>query len=244
MAQQDYHDIEYIVVDPGSTDGSREIIQKHYKFISSLILTPDTGPADGLNKGFKLATGDIFYYLNADDVVFQNAFNTIVEVFKRQPNIDVVLGNGYEIDSNDAKIRPIYSSPKWTPYRYACRVARAVQPATFFRAKAFTRISGFNIENKSCWDGELLVDMVTSGARIKSVNQFLGGFRLHPASISGSGALNKIYAEDDLRIRRSILGRTPRLQEKIFSYLLKSFDYLTHPEHLIDAIKYHYIYKI
>ena len=63
VVEQDYADIEYIVVDPGSTDGSREIIERYRDRISTVILDPDDGPADGLNKGFAAATGDIFAYI-------------------------------------------------------------------------------------------------------------------------------------------------------------------------------------
>jgi glycosyltransferase involved in cell wall biosynthesis len=62
---QNYPEVEYIVVDPGSTDGSRDIIERYRSRISKLILEPDKGPVDGLNKGFSVATGEIYGYLNA-----------------------------------------------------------------------------------------------------------------------------------------------------------------------------------
>ena len=73
VIEQDYPDVEYIVVDPGSTDGSREIIEKYRSRISKVILEPDTGPANGLNKGFAAATGEIFGYINADDAFLPKA---------------------------------------------------------------------------------------------------------------------------------------------------------------------------
>src|ERR1039458_1375445 len=66
---QDYLDIEYIVVDPGSTDGSRDIIERYRSRISKIILRPDRGAADGLNNGFAEATGEIFGFLNSDDLL-------------------------------------------------------------------------------------------------------------------------------------------------------------------------------
>ncbi len=65
---QDYPDVEYIVVDPGSTDGSRALITAQGSRIKA-ILEKDNGPADGLNKGFASATGEIFGYINADDAL-------------------------------------------------------------------------------------------------------------------------------------------------------------------------------
>jgi len=70
VINQDYPDIEYIVVDPGSTDGSRGIIEKYQNRIDKIIFDPDEGPADGLNKGFAHATGDIFGFINADIIYY------------------------------------------------------------------------------------------------------------------------------------------------------------------------------
>ena len=67
VLNQDYENVEYIVVDPGSTDGSRDIIEKYRNRIQHIIYERDVGPADGLNKGFAVATGDVFYFINSDD---------------------------------------------------------------------------------------------------------------------------------------------------------------------------------
>src|SRR4051794_11958143 len=74
--------IQYIVVDPGSTDGSRDVIEKYRSRLSHVILAPDLGPADGLNKGFKIATGDILCYLNSDDEFLPGAFRRVANFFE------------------------------------------------------------------------------------------------------------------------------------------------------------------
>ena len=74
VLNQNYPNLEYIIVDPGSTDGSRDIIKRYEKVFSHILLDPDNGPADGLNKGFAKATGDILYFINSDDVVLPDAF--------------------------------------------------------------------------------------------------------------------------------------------------------------------------
>ena len=98
VLSQDCPLMEYIVVDPDSTDGSRAIIEKLSNRINKVILEPDNGPADGLNKGFKLANGDIFGYINADDVLVPGAIKKVLNIFSCRPNIDVLYGNGYQID--------------------------------------------------------------------------------------------------------------------------------------------------
>jgi glycosyltransferase involved in cell wall biosynthesis len=89
---QNYPNIEYIVVDAGSTDGSREIVLRYRSRIDQLIFEPDEEPADGLNKGFSRASGEIFGYLNGDDLFLQNAFGIAARTFAAHPQADVVNG--------------------------------------------------------------------------------------------------------------------------------------------------------
>ena len=78
-------EIEFIVVDPGSTDGSRELIDRYREQIDHVLFEPDAGPADGLNKGFALATGDIYCYLNSDDVFETDAFRRVADFLLETP---------------------------------------------------------------------------------------------------------------------------------------------------------------
>ena len=78
VLNQDYDPaVEYIVVDPGSTDGSRELIETFRSRLAHILFEPDQGAADGLNKGFKRASGDIFAFLNSDDVLLPGAIRSV-----------------------------------------------------------------------------------------------------------------------------------------------------------------------
>lgn len=214
IIEQDYHNIEYIIVDPGSTDGSREIIENYKDKIDKIIFEPDEGPADGLNKGFSYATGDIFFYLNADDMLLPGALRSVEKEFQKFPRMDVLLAHGFQINAEGQRARKIFST-KWSPYLYAIGLAQAIQQATFFRREAFLAAGGFNQENRTCWDGELVVDMALAGAMVKLRHDFLGAFRKYPDSISGSGRLKAAYQNDRLRISRKILGRCSDWREKL-----------------------------
>src|SRR5688572_21687448 len=109
VLEQDYPNIEYIVVDPGSTDGSREIIEKYRSRLARVIFEPDLGPADGLNKGFSLASGDILGYINSDDYYLPAAVTKIVRYFQKHPDVDVVSGNAQITDANNHILRHTYS---------------------------------------------------------------------------------------------------------------------------------------
>src|SRR6266567_1769316 len=88
---QGYPNLEYIVIDGGSTDGSIEIIQRYSKGLAHWSSEPDGGPAAGLNKGFRGATGEIFSFLNADDFYLPGAFYRIANIFSADRWVDLAL---------------------------------------------------------------------------------------------------------------------------------------------------------
>jgi glycosyltransferase involved in cell wall biosynthesis len=87
--EQNYHDIEYVVVDPGSTDGSHDIIERYQSRISRIIYEPDRGPVDGLNKGLAHAKSDVFAFLNSEDVLLPGAVRSAL-AFRNSNDVDVV----------------------------------------------------------------------------------------------------------------------------------------------------------
>ena len=201
VVEQDYQDLEYIVVDPGSTDGSREIIEKYRSRISKIIFEPDTGPADGLNKGFAQATGEICGYLNADDYFEPGAFQRVAHLFEAKPDVDVLCGAIRIVDgAGKARLRTGIADT-FNLKRVVAGACWVGQQGTFFRRSAFERTAGFRCENRTCWDGELLVDLALSHSRFAVMHKVLGNFRIHAQSISGSNRLNHQYLQDLERIR-------------------------------------------
>jgi glycosyltransferase involved in cell wall biosynthesis len=197
--------VKYVVVDAGSTDGSRELLSKRSTDIDLIICEPDKGPADGLNKGFANCTDcEIFGYLNSDDRLAPGALEWVLNFFKRNQDIDVLLGAIAMIDSAGHRSKRCRVSDPVDLRRYAIGACNIFQQGTFFRSSAFRRTQGFNVENRTCWDAELIVDMTLKGARVKPVRKVLGEFRMHAASITGSGRLNQKYVSDRLRIMRKI----------------------------------------
>ena len=82
---QDYPSLEYIVVDPGSTDGSRELIESLGSRLAAVLFEPDQGAADGLNKGFQRASGEIFGFLNSDDALLPGAMTECQPGLRAEP---------------------------------------------------------------------------------------------------------------------------------------------------------------
>lgn len=196
-------DLEYIVVDPGSTDNSREIIAKYENDIDHVVLEPDEGPADGLNKGFANATGDIYGYLNADDELDLGVLKEVIEYFSKHPEVDVVSAHGEIIDENDNIIQKCFSH-KFNLQRYAEGNCVLVQQSTFFRGDIYKVINGFNKNNRISWDGELMVDMALNDAKFARLHRFWSRFRVYDQSISGSGAFLEKAAIEHERISQKI----------------------------------------
>lgn len=219
-------EVEYIVVDGGSSDGSVEILERHRARLSHLIVEPDDGAADGLNKGFAKATGGILYYLNSDDVVWPGTFKSALAVFDADPAADVVYGDGVMIDADDRILRASRSNPRFSVYRCAIGAAAVTQQATFFRAGAFRAVGGFNVQNRTCWDGELLLDFAMDGRRFVHVAENWAGFRIHEASITGSGRQNARYVKERARLFEKATGRAMSQGDRITASLLRAGDRL------------------
>ncbi len=221
VLQQGYPGLQYILVDPGSTDGSRELIQSCSHRIAHTIFEPDRGAADGLNKGFASATGEVFGFLNADDLLEPGSLHRVADFFRRNPQRDIAFGNGHVIDGHGKSLKH-YRARDFTARRYFYGGSQWLQQSTFFRAAAFRRTQGFNVENRTCWDGELFVTMVSRGARVGYIDADLGRFRVYPASLTGSGRLQGQYRLDARRIFRQTLGRSWNAADDLWRCLYRA----------------------
>lgn len=209
VAAQDYPDIEYIIVDAGSTDGSLDIIAKNRAVITTVISGPDRGPADGLNNGFSAATGEICGCLNADDEYLPGAISAAVTAIRRY-KADVAYGDGYFVDGVGRCIRRCMSTG-FSLRRLKLGSVVIMQQSTFFRADAFREVGGFNVANGTCWDGELIYDLAMRGKTIVHVGSYWSVFRLHGEGISGSGRLASQYLRDQERMFGALRIRHGRM---------------------------------
>ena len=200
VLSQQAGDVEYIVVDPGSTDGSRDILANFRDRIDKLVLDSDQGPADGLNKGFAVATGDLFGYINADDRMAPGAAGHVRRFFDSNPDIDVLCGAIRIINREGRASARGRTSDRFDLARYAAGICTIGQQATFFRRRAFERAGGFNPANRINWDGELLVDMALTGSRFASIRKVLGDFRIYAESITGSNRHRELALREHERI--------------------------------------------
>lgn len=236
VLNQNYTDIEYIIVDPGSTDGSREMIESYGERIIK-IFERDAGPADGLNKGFDRATGHIYCYLNSDDTFCPGTLASVANNFKKFPCADVLYGHGYVIDEQHQQLRKCYSD-RFSLKAAAYGSAVIIQPSTFFRAEAFKSVGGFNKDNRSNWDGELFIDMAIHGFKTHRINEFYSNYRVHTGSITGSGRLESLHREHSERMFKKITGRDKKIYDRYLALAYRGLKHFIHPYATLERLRF------
>lgn len=216
LAQGDEVELEYIVVDPGSGDGSREIIHSYGERIEPLLM-PDDGPADGLRNGFERATGDILGFINADDYLLPGSLAAVAAFFERAGNDCFVSGSGW-FEYEDGGRRPIQPT-RMTPTRALVGASTVFQQGTFFPRALYEAVGGINPRNTTCWDWELFLDFVLAGHPHHLLDRELAVFSIHDQSISGSGRLIDAYRAESAEIFRRHTGRDYRWTDTVKKYL-------------------------
>jgi glycosyltransferase involved in cell wall biosynthesis len=157
VLSQTYPDIEYIVIDGASSDGTKDIVTSFGKRISKFISEPDNGIYDGINKGIRLATGDIVGILNSDDFFCNNTvMERVVESFMEN-KIDAVIGDVQFVDMiNTSKVVRYYSSKhfKTARFRFGFMPAHA---SFYVKRELFEKLGYYKTDYKIAADYELLI---------------------------------------------------------------------------------------
>jgi len=177
---QNYPKLEYIIVDGGSDDGTLEIIQ-YYAWLAPGVVRwvseIDEGQADAVNKGFSMCRGDIVGWLNSDDVYFDSGtISYVVDVFRENPDADIVFGNDVLIDRKNRVIR-VRRMPRFS-YARLLRLAGGIsQPAVFFR-RHVVAFHHLRRDLRFCMDLEFWLRLGRE-YRFHKVDKILAGNRLH-----------------------------------------------------------------
>jgi len=184
VLSQDYPNVEYIIIDGGSTDGSVEIIKKYQHRLHYWESEKDKGFGHALNKGFAKATGEILCWLNSDDILLPGALDIVGRFFGKFPDVGVVTGDRWYIDESSVmlfKTRYYFYLPG--QFKFTKTLA---QEATFWRKEVFSKAGGYIDEQlRFVIDFDLWCRLgkVTT---FRHIPFFLGGFRVQPESKSST----------------------------------------------------------
>lgn len=178
VIKQNYSNLEYIIIDGGSTDNTLNIINKYKTKINKIISESDNGISDAFNKGIREATGDIIGIINSDDMLNINTLNELNKVVELEPNYDVYYGNGIIFSEKSNHIyKPNNNIENILKYMFICH------PATFVRKTAYEKYGTFDTNYKCAMDFELLSKMYSNGAKFKYFDYECTWFRFGGTSI-------------------------------------------------------------
>lgn len=186
VLEQEYSKIEYIVVDGGSTDGTRDILRSYEDRVSQWVSEPDLGQTDAINKGFEMAQGDILAWLNSDDTYRPGAVGEAVAYLNRHPEIGMVYGNAYYVDENGKRVASYPAGP--TDYKGLRRGVNTIpQQSMFFRSKLWEIVGPLDPSFYYAMDYDLWV-RIAEVTPIAFHDRYWANFRLHSESKSLTAA--------------------------------------------------------
>jgi glycosyltransferase involved in cell wall biosynthesis len=204
VLSQDVPDLEYVVVDGGSSDQTIDVLHR-YADRFHWTSERDKGHADAINRGIARTTGQIIGWLNSDDIYYPNALRTVLDFFAEHPEIDVVYGAANHIDENDKVLEP-YPTEDWNLARLRdiCFIS---QPAAFLRRRTVERYGILDVSVRYSMDYDYWFRLGLAGARFAFLPKLLAATRLHEAASTLARRV-ACHAETNDVTRRH-LGRTP-----------------------------------
>lgn len=224
VLNQDYPNIEYIVIDGGSTDKSTEIIKKYQDRLAYWVSEPDRGQTDAINKGLLVATGDIYGYLNSDDLLDSKAASTAVAAFEKHPEAEFVYGDFNLIDS----MGTAQFSAKAVPFDKKVLVyGRTLfnQPSSFWRRSVTEKIGYLDVDYDFCMDQEYWIRAVSKGVNFLYVPGLYASTRIHGGTKT-STVIDKLSIQHRAALNKNNLlpfKNMDLLNKVIFLFLQKTY---------------------
>jgi glycosyltransferase involved in cell wall biosynthesis len=176
VINQSYKNIEYIIIDGGSTDGTIEIIKRYESNIAYWISESDRGLYDAMNKGIALANGEIIGILNSDDLYFQDTVLEVVKEYQKVQHPSVIYGNMLKFNDEQGKV----SWHRGDLTAHAFKTARIFinHPTCFVERSLYEKFGGFKPEYEVGADRELMMRLHNQGVTFINTNKTLAKFRL------------------------------------------------------------------
>ena len=229
VKQQDFQGFEHIVVDPGSTDGSRSIILNESNHVKA-IYEKDEGPADGLNRGFRAAKGEYAIFINADDFLLTGALKNAYTLLQTYSWPDLMFLGGIKNFSDTRYTERVFPGTT-SSFLQAIGLSHLFQQGAVIKLSAYRQTNAFNLSNKTCWDADLFFQILSNPhMRVVRNPCPIAAFRIHSRSISGSQRLQSLYFEEIdsiikalypplVVISRNLVGRQPSLVRILLKYM-------------------------
>jgi len=224
VASQSWPNVEHIVVDGASVDGTQAVINKYRSGIAAVISEPDRGIYDAMNKGLRLARGDIICFLNADDVYATDSVLETVVHEMQDGRLDALLGDvGYVRNASASKVVRRYRSDRFSPEKLAWGWMPA-HPGLFLDRKVVTKVGEFKIDYRIAGDFEFIIRaFVGQSLRYRYLPEILVYMCIGGAS--NSGLRSKILLNREVLRACRENGLRTNMLKILLKYPLKFLEY-------------------
>ena len=187
-----YPNLEYIIMDGGSTDNSIDIIRKYEKHFAFWESVPDKGQSDAINKGFQIATGDIFAWINSDDMYLPHTFRFISEYFSSNCDDKIVFGNCLKFNQETKKVygSDVESSHKKLDISLCDYI---IQPSCFWSRQIWEKVGPLNLDLAFSLDWDWFIRAQKLNLKFEPISEFLSIYRIHAQHKTGTGGQDRIY---------------------------------------------------
>jgi glycosyltransferase involved in cell wall biosynthesis len=218
LINQGHPDLQLIVADSQSGDATRALLERYRPALGVLLVEKDRGQADGLNRGFQHATGDVFGWLCADDELLPGAIAHVADMFSRHPEADVLVGRCERVFAD--------GTTTVTPARHDTWEMIGIQnvvdqPSVFWRSRLHRRVGQLDEEYHLAFDWDFWCRMRDSGARLITSDRVLS--RYHFTETNKSGNAGRQHVRESFRIVKRY-GPLHGLLANVFMILYRLFD--------------------
>jgi len=243
IVDQEYPNLELIVVDGGSSDGSMDIINHFLPHIEHLFHEPDEGPYFAVDKGLKMATGDVMAWINSDDKYLPGAFHTTANILSVFPEVEWLMGYPGEYDIHGTLIKRIAPSwARWSRYRYLSFDYQFIQQESCFWRRELWEKAGNKIDTSFQLAADLeLWTRFFRHARLHTTIASLAGFRQHSKNQRSVAQRSEYMAECRQIIQRELSQQ--KSTDRLWYQLLRPIGWVLGPLFFFELPFVRHIYR-
>jgi len=198
VVNQNYPNLQFIIIDGGSTDGTVEIIRKYEDYLDFWVSEADKGQSDALNKGFSRAVGDVYGWLNSDDLYLPNAFSNAIKAFIHHSDKSVVFGDWLSIDEKDNVLDFNYAFD-FSVNHFKYEGFHLNAQSMFWRSSVHKNFGGFHVNLYNTMDYQMILEFgIKSGQdKFLRIPRVLGAFRRYEGQKTGgfTGRVSREHRE-------------------------------------------------
>ncbi len=221
VLEQSCQDFELLIVDGASKDNSKAIIQKYANRLAWWVSEPDKGQSDAFNKGFAMAKGNYYLWLNADDLMLPGTLSEAARYLRQYPDCMWLAGDTVYFDKSGTIQRCLYG-PYWNNWLMkqttVCNMING--PSSIFHNTLYKKAGGVDPDLHYVMDMDLWMKFVDLGMRFHRMHRYIWGFRIHEGSKT-SHSIGNVQNEEFKHERNEVIGRNNRTRTKAEFWCLR-----------------------